>query len=107
MDELTDTLEQVAASQSNMLWFNSTAVSLSGEPLPLPAHWLARAELAYDLVYGADPTPFVTQASQAGCASVADGLGMLVEQAADAFALWRGQRPQTQAVYDQLRSQLG
>jgi shikimate dehydrogenase len=85
---------------------NATSGGLSGESLPLDARFLARAALAYDMVYGAVPTPFMRQAREAGCPLVSDGLGMLVEQAAESFLLWRGVRPPTRPVFDALRAEL-
>lgn len=83
---------------------NATAASLAGELLPLPDDVFAPGALAYDLMYGRD-TPFMCFARQHG-ARVVDGLGMLVEQAAEAFALWRGVRPHTEPVLAQLRTEL-
>jgi shikimate dehydrogenase len=80
---------------------NATAASLAGERLPLPDDVFAPGALAYDLMYGRD-TPFLAFARQEG-AKVADGLGMLVEQAAESFLLWRGTRPATRPVIDLLR----
>jgi len=81
---------------------NATSASLGGELPPLPDALFATDALAYDMMYGRE-TPFMTFARARG-ARVADGLGMLVEQAAEAFALWRGVRPQTASVIAQLRA---
>jgi shikimate dehydrogenase len=67
----------------------------------LPAGVFAPGALAYDMVYGKD-TPFLALAARAG-ARAADGLGMLVEQAAESFYLWRGMRPDTAPVIELLR----
>ena len=83
------------------LVINATAASLAGDLPPLPDDCLARNALAYDMMYGRQ-TPFMVFAQERG-ARVADGLGMLVEQAAEAFALWRGVHPDTQPVIDRLR----
>lgn len=81
---------------------NATSASLQGELPPLPASCFATDALAYDMVYGRD-TPFLAMAADAG-ARTADGLGMLVEQAAESFFLWRGVRPSTAPVLAQLRN---
>jgi shikimate dehydrogenase len=62
--------------------------------------------LAYDLVYASAPTPFMALAKKGGARRVSDGLGMLIEQAAESFLLWRGVRPDTAPVYRELRRQL-
>ncbi len=85
---------------------NATSASLAGATLPLPAGLFAPGALAYDMMYGAADTPFMAQARSLGAVQVADGLGMLVEQAAEAFALWRGVRPQTAPVLADLRQAL-
>jgi len=85
---------------------NATAASLAGERLPLPAGIFAPGALAYDMMYGKGETPFLAQARVAGAAHCADGLGMLVGQAAEAFAVWRGVRPETAPVLAALRAQL-
>lgn len=90
------------AGQTFDLVINATSVGLSNAVLSLPADIFAAGCLAYDMVYGRD-TPFLRQAAQAG-ASRADGLGMLVEQAAEAFYVWRGVRPDTSQVLKELRS---
>jgi shikimate dehydrogenase len=84
------------------LVINATAASLAGDLPPLPPGLFARGALAYDMMYGRD-TPFLAFARGAG-ARCADGLGMLVEQAAEAFFLWRGVRPATAPVIAQLRT---
>ena len=94
------------AGKSFDLVINATSASLSGEILPLPAGVFAAGSLAYDMMYGKGDTVFMAQARQLGAAQCADGLGMLVEQAAEAFALWRGVRPETQPVLASLRAQL-
>jgi len=81
---------------------NATSASLVGELPPLPAEALAEARLAYELAYGKGLTPFLRLAREQGVARLADGVGMLVEQAAEAFAWWRGVRPETGAVIDRL-----
>jgi shikimate dehydrogenase len=83
---------------------NATAASLSGEVPPLPDGIFAADALAYDMMYGQGDTPFLAEARRRGVRHLADGLGMLVEQAAEAFFVWRGVRPQTQPVRDALRN---
>ena len=70
-------------------------------PCPAIAHLLEHAALAYDMVYGRD-TPFLRAARAAGVRA-SDGLGMLVEQAAESFFVWRGVRPATRPVLEKLR----
>ena len=82
---------------------NATAASLKGELPPLPDDLLTPGALAYDMMYGSE-TPFMAWARQHGAAQVADGLGMLVEQAAESFYLWRGVRPDTAPVMRMLRA---
>jgi shikimate dehydrogenase len=81
---------------------NATSTGLTQANLPLPAGVFATGALAYELVYGKGLTPFLKQAQAAGTAHIADGVGMLVEQAAEAFAWWRGVRPDTRPVIDRL-----
>ena len=85
------------------LVLNATSASLSGELPDLPAQLFSADSWAYDLAYADQPTPFLRWAQQQGVAQRRDGLGMLVEQAAEAFHLWRGVRPETAAVISQLR----
>jgi len=84
------------------LLVNSTSAGLAGEAPPLPPGVFARQALAYDMVYGRD-TPFLALARAAG-ARACDGSGMLVEQAAESFLLWRGRRPDTAPVLAALRA---
>lgn len=85
---------------------NATSASLGGESLPLPPGVFAPGALAHDMMYGRDETPFLAQARQAGVERRIDGLGMLVEQAAEAFFLWRQVRPETAPVLAGLRHAL-
>ena len=96
--------------QSYDLIINGTSAGLQGQLPPLPETLIAReAEevktACYDMMYDAKPTLFVQWAQQQG-AVASDGLGMLVEQAAESFALWRGVRPQTADTIQSLRAQL-
>jgi len=85
---------------------NATSASLANASLPLPATVFTGAALAYDMMYGAAPTAFMEFAAHSGAGAVADGLGMLVEQAAEAFAIWRGMRPDVEPVLAALRASL-
>lgn len=85
------------------LIINATSASLSGQLPPLPEGLLATKQgNCYDLAYGTEPTAFVRWGQANGAAKSLDGLGMLVEQAAEAFSLWRGVRPNTKPVIDRL-----
>lgn len=81
---------------------NATSTGLTDTALPIPHTIFAKGCLAYDMMYGRE-TPFMKQARENG-AQVADGLGMLVEQAAEAFYIWRGVRPETQSVIHLIRN---
>ena len=84
---------------------NATAASLTSEVPPVSPRVFGARTLAYDMMYGSAPTAFMRFATQHG-AMARDGLGMLVEQAAESFALWRGVRPETSGVFDALRAQM-
>lgn len=84
---------------------NATSASLAGDLPPVPATVFGSHTLALDMMYGAAPTVFMDFAAQHG-AQVRDGLGMLVEQAAEAFYVWRGVRPDTQQLLALLRGAL-
>lgn len=88
------------------LLINATAASLAGELPPLPPGLYAEGALAYDMMYGRGHTRFMRAALADGAARVADGLGMLVEQAAESFTLWRGVRPDSAPVLAELRRQI-
>lgn len=85
------------------LIINGTAASLQGEVPPLPDSCLVAGGSCYDMMYATEPTAFMLWGLQHNAGQVADGLGMLVEQAADAFTLWHGIRPETQALLAELR----
>jgi len=85
---------------------NATSASLQGELPPLPEQLLAPGAWCYDMMYSATATPFMQWADHHGAAKVSDGLGMLVEQAAESFLLWRKLRPQTAPVIATLRAEL-
>lgn len=82
---------------------NATSASLAGSLPPLPPGLFAEGALAYDMMYGTGETPFLVFARGEGAAAFADGLGMLVEQAAESFLIWRGLRPDTAPVLKRLR----
>lgn len=81
---------------------NATSASLKGELPPVPPTVFGPDTLAYELVYAKGLTPFLRLAQNAGVKRLADGVGMLVEQAAEAFEWWRGVRPDTRKLIDQL-----
>jgi len=85
---------------------NGTSASLSGDLPPLPEGLLQASTQTYDMMYGAQATVFSQWAMAHGVAKASDGLGMLVEQAAESFTIWRGVRPTTAGVLSWLRQQL-
>lgn len=93
---------EALAGESFDIVINATSAGLSGAGLAIPASIFRPGVLAYDMVYGRE-TPFMALARARGAAAH-DGLGMLVEQAAESFLLWRGVRPQTAAVLAALRA---
>ena len=85
------------------LVINATSAGLSGAVPDLPGALLTERGCCYDMVYGAEPTPFMRWSAHHAAWAVADGLGMLVEQAAESFYIWRKARPETRSVINQLR----
>ena len=85
---------------------NGTSAALNGQPLVLPDSLVAASgTCCYDMMYGARPTDFMKWSANRG-AEVSDGLGMLVEQAAESFYLWRGVKPATAGIISSLRETL-
>lgn len=96
-----------AAAFTPKIIINATSASLAGAGLPIHPDWFVQADLAYDMMYAKDGTDFLRQAKNGGCRQLADGLGMLVEQAALSFALWHdGRLPKTTQVLSALRQQM-
>lgn len=93
--------EELAGKQFDLV-INATSSGLKDEMPPLPEGLFKPGALAYDMMYGRE-TPFMAFARKQGAAVVSDGLGMLVEQAAEAFKLWRDVRPDTKPVLEKLR----
>ena len=81
---------------------NATSASLTGDLPPVPPSIFRPEGMAYELAYGKRLTPFLRLARNAGVRNIADGVGMLVEQAAEAFLWWRGVRPDTRPVIDRM-----
>lgn len=88
------------------LIINATSISLNNGSLELPDALIGTQSSVYDLVYAPKPTPFMQWGTRNGAACVSDGLGMLVEQAAESFFVWRGVKPHTRPVIKSLRSLL-
>lgn len=95
-DELADITEPFD------LVINATSASLRHELPPIPPNAFHGAAIAYELAYAKGLTPFLQAANAAGVSKLADGVGMLVEQAAEAFAWWRGVRPQTASMIEEM-----
>ena len=102
---LEQVLADAALPQAFDVVINGTSSSLSGKPLLLPALHLAPHALVYDMMYGPAARPFLQHAASLG-AQTRDGLGMLVEQAAEAFRLWRGVQPATAPLLASLRQEV-
>ena len=97
--------DEIPAEHFDLI-INGTTTSLNHEAPAIDPDTFNDCTLAYDLAYAADPTPFMQLAKSGGAKQAVDGLGMLIEQAAESFLLWRGVRPDTSAVYRELRELL-
>jgi shikimate dehydrogenase len=97
--------DEIPAEHFDLI-INGTTTGLNHEAPPIDPETFNDCLLAYDLVYAAGATPFMQLATAGGAKQVADGLGMLIEQAAESFLLWRGVRPDTKPVYSELRQLL-
>ena len=86
---------------------NATSASLTGDLPPIPGESVSGASIVYDMMYAAEPTPFLVWALREGAGQASDGLGMLVEQAAESFFIWRNVKPKTQPVIKSIRESLG
>lgn len=103
------TAGSIGADLTDRSWdlvINATASSLQGQSLELPAGLFSAKTSAYDMMYGEQPTLFLQQATQQGATRVADGLGMLVEQAAESFRIWHGTLPEVTPVINAIRAQM-
>lgn len=99
------TFEQLAGEQFDIV-INGTSASLHGELPPLPENLLSNNASCYDMMYSTEPTIFMRWAKENGARKIADGLGMLIGQAAEAFYLWRNIRPEVIPVISLMRRQL-
>lgn len=94
---------EALAGESFDLIINATSMSLSGSLPPLPKNILSSGAVCYDLAYSKQTTAFTAWGKKEGAALSVDGLGMLVEQAAQAFYIWRGVMPETKKLLNKLR----
>lgn len=103
--ELTPSTFDELSGQFDLV-INGTSASLSGHIPPLPDGLINAGTQCYDMMYGKDLTVFLAWAKRQGVRDVADGLGMLVGQAAESFNIWRGVRPQLKSTVQKLRDSL-
>jgi shikimate dehydrogenase len=99
-------LDELAGRRFDLI-INATSIGLAGGVPAIPDDCLADGAWTYDMLYSDEPTPFCRWATVHGAARALDGLGMLVEQAAESFFLWRGVRPRTPPVIELLRGVAG
>ena len=98
-------LEEIPAQAFDLV-LHATSAGLQGHNIELPSEIIASTSCCYDLLYSDEDTPFMQWAKQCGAEKVVDGFGMLLEQAAEAFYLWRGKRPDTGMAYHYFRPDL-
>lgn len=98
-------LDEINDSRFDIV-INGTSASLKGDLPPLPDSIFREASCSYDMMYAAQPTPFMSWSKDNGAKNIFDGLGMLVEQAAESFYLWRGVKPETAPVIEHVRKLL-
>jgi shikimate dehydrogenase len=96
------TFEEIAELPAFDVVVNATSAGLKGESPPFPGSLVGPDSFCYDLVYSRNDTPFVAWAREHGAARAVQGWGMLVEQAAESFFIWRGVRPTTAGILKQL-----
>ncbi|HEX5047388.1 MAG TPA: shikimate dehydrogenase [Gammaproteobacteria bacterium] len=96
---------ELAALSAFDVVINATSAGLKGEIPPFPATLVGPKSFCYDMVYSVHDTPFVVWARQHGAARAVQGWGMLIEQAAESFFIWRGVRPDTRPIRKQLAGQ--
>ena len=96
------TFAELAEQAAFDVIINATSAGLKGEASPFPASLVGPKSFCYDLVYSSSDTPFVAWAKEHGAARAAQGWGMLVEQAAESFSIWRGVRPDTKPLLKQI-----
>jgi shikimate dehydrogenase len=94
--------EDLTAAGHFDIVINATAAGLKGERPPFPGSVVTAKTFCYDLVYSLKPTPFIEWAESNGARNAVQGWGMLVEQAAESFAIWRGKRPDTRPILKKL-----
>ncbi len=98
-------LDEIGSAYFDIV-INGTSASLQGDLPPLPGSIFKTHSCSYDMMYAAQATPFMKWSAENAAENVFDGLGMLVEQAAESFYLWRNVRPETKPVIDYIRSLL-
>lgn len=98
-------LDEIDQSSFDIV-INGTSASLKGDLLPLPDTIFRKNSCSYDMMYSAEATPFMKWSIDNGAEQVFDGLGMLVEQAAESFFIWRGVKPETKTVIKHIRNSL-
>ncbi len=98
-------LDEIKESSFDIV-INGTSASLQGDLPPLPETIFKKNSSSYDMMYAAQATPFMIWSKAHGATQIFDGLGMLVEQAAESFYIWRNVRPQTKPVIQHIRNLL-